>query len=51
MPYVWDEPTKPPRLTVIAPGGLSSVYDMTILKEGNNQPFNMEEVGIDLTQN
>jgi len=35
MPYVWDEPTKAPRLTVIAPGGLSSIYDMAILKEGN----------------
>ena len=39
MPYVWDEPTKAARLTVVAPGGLSSIYDMSILKEGNQLTY------------
>lgn len=39
MPYVWDEPAKPARLTVIAPGGASSSYDMATLKEGNQLTY------------
>lgn len=39
MPYVWDEPTKPARLTVIAPGGASASYDMTTLKEGSQLTY------------
>jgi vacuolar protein sorting-associated protein 13D len=39
VPYVWDEPTRGGRLTVIAPGGASSAYDMTTLKEGNQLTY------------
>lgn len=39
VPYVWDEPTKPTRLTVVAPGGASASYDMTTLKEGNQLTY------------
>lgn len=34
VPYVLDEPTKPQRLTVMAPGGVSDNYDITKLGEG-----------------
>jgi vacuolar protein sorting-associated protein 13D len=34
MPYVFDEPTKPAHLSIVAPGGASASYDMTTLKEG-----------------
>uniref|UniRef100_A0A0P6FFD1 Vacuolar protein sorting-associated protein 13D n=1 Tax=Daphnia magna TaxID=35525 RepID=A0A0P6FFD1_9CRUS len=39
MPYVFDEPTKPARLNIIAPGGASSSYDMTTLKEGSQLTY------------
>lgn len=39
MPYVLDEPVKPARLTVIAPGGASASYDMTTLKEGSQLTY------------
>ncbi|KAL1131086.1 hypothetical protein AAG570_012323 [Ranatra chinensis] len=32
--YAWDEPTLPSTLTVIAPGGISAVYDLNKLEEG-----------------
>ncbi|KAL3268817.1 hypothetical protein HHI36_007913 [Cryptolaemus montrouzieri] len=31
IPYAWDQPTQPPFLTVIAPGGIYKTYDMTKL--------------------
>lgn len=34
VPYALDEPTKPQRLTVAAPGGVSASYDINKLGEG-----------------
>jgi vacuolar protein sorting-associated protein 13D len=34
VPYAFDEPTKPQRLTVVAPGGVSASYDINRLGEG-----------------
>lgn len=31
VPYAWDQPTGPPKITVIAPGGISRTYDMNAL--------------------
>ena len=39
MPYVFDEPTKPARLTILGPGGASASYDMTTLKEGTQLTY------------
>ncbi|XP_075234181.1 vacuolar protein sorting 13D [Lycorma delicatula] len=34
VPYAWDEPTQPPILTLVAPGGVSAKYDLNTLGEG-----------------
>ncbi|XP_045474860.1 vacuolar protein sorting-associated protein 13D isoform X2 [Harmonia axyridis] len=31
IPYAWDQPTQPPLLNVVAPGGISKTYDMSSL--------------------
>ncbi|XP_044753631.1 vacuolar protein sorting-associated protein 13D [Coccinella septempunctata] len=31
IPYAWDQPTQPPLLNVVAPGGVTKTYDMSAL--------------------
>lgn len=31
VPYAWDQPTGPPYLTIVAPGGVTCTYDMNKL--------------------
>lgn len=37
--YAWDECTMKPHITVCAPGGSSSIYDLNSLRPGNNLTY------------
>ena len=39
VPYALDEPTQPPHLTVCAPGGSSSTYDLNSFAPGNTLTY------------
>lgn len=39
VPYVWDEPTQPCQVTLVAPGGASSTYDMNQLGPGRSLTY------------
>ncbi|XP_039294739.1 vacuolar protein sorting-associated protein 13D isoform X2 [Nilaparvata lugens] len=39
MPYAWDEPTHPPVLTLVAPGGVSAQYNVNTIGEGTGLTY------------
>ncbi len=39
LPYAWDEPTLPPYLTCVAPGGSSAAYNMNVLGDGSQLTY------------
>ncbi|RZF46007.1 hypothetical protein LSTR_LSTR006773 [Laodelphax striatellus] len=39
MPYAWDEPTHPPVLTLVAPGGVSAQYNVNNIGEGTGLTY------------